>query len=107
MHKLFLAALFLTALSGSAIAQSASTPVDNSVLSQTNSGTDANNQQTVALTTSDGKNAIAQAIAQPTSSSVSTTMNVSTVSPSCTMANCGQTVLGFVLQTAIDLANKK
>lgn len=108
MRSFLTAALLSTALVQSAIAQTAiSLPVDNSILSQTNSAPDPNTQQNITITNPDVQNPIVQAVAQPTSSSVSTSMNVSTVTPACTLSNCSQTVLGYVLQTAISLANKK
>jgi hypothetical protein len=106
MHKPFLAALVLTACSGSAMAQSTLQPVDNSILSQTNSGTSVTYQKVVWVTAPDGTKVMTQVSTVAPSSGGSSTMNVSTVSGDCTMANCGQPMVSAVQQAAAGIAKK-
>ena len=107
MHKQFFAVLLLTAWSGCAMAQSTLTPVDNSVLSQTNSGANMNYQRVIWVTAPDGTKVMTQvSTTAPSNGAASSSLNVSTVSGGCTMANCGQPMVNAVQAAAAGIAAK-
>jgi hypothetical protein len=106
MRTPFLAALLLTTWSGCAMAQSALTPVDNSVLSQTSSGPAVNYGKVLFVPGPDGTKVMTQVGKTGPSTGSTSQLGVSTVSGNCTMANCGQPMVNAVQQAAAGIAAK-
>jgi hypothetical protein len=106
MHKPFLAVLLLAAWCGSAMAQAPLTPVDNSVLSQTNSGASVNYAKVIWVTAPDGTKVMTQGTTTAPSSGGSSRLSVSSASGDCTMANCGQPIVNAMQQAATGIVKK-